>query len=642
MSRWTGPPGPEHDPVDSAIAAAAIWRDRCFLSDGSLFGDKALWTIDNIEELERRVVDSAGANFFEKLQEQLEPAGPQVVRLAAEALWFLFLFPHRNHMKQKKKRDDVLMVWKLSGAELPESGCLSDPALGGVGNAGQSYNARRADELGFLFRTVVQWKSLPDDRRAGLLSAEREPWGFMEWIDEIEGAEGRTMRHLILHFLFPEHFERVASKSDKTRIVEKLKDRLPEELRPPGRNPPSASLDRALHALRGVLEKETDQRIDFYDSTIAPLWQEKPSEPATDSDHGDPPPASAEAGPEGAASATTVRHSLNAILYGPPGTGKTYAATRRSVEICDGARTPPAERPDEEAIRRRYRALVEAGRIELVTFHQSYGYEEFVEGLRPETRRGDGEGAGFRLVPTPGVLKRIAERARTAPADAHVLVIDEINRANVSKVLGELITLIEEDKRAGAEHEITVTLPHSGEPFTLPGNLHLLGTMNTADRSIALLDTALRRRFEFEELGPNPDLLADAARATGIDLPAVLRTMNERPEYLVDRDHLIGHAWLMRARTKDDADHAMRRKIIPLVAEYFHDDWAKVRAVLGGTDDFVQRRELATPPGLDDGGEARHRWTVRETFEEHAWKSLVAGAFAPAAEDGGEDAGDDG
>ena len=326
------------------------------------------------------------------------------------------------------------------------------------------------------------------------------------------------------------------------------------------------------------------------------------------------------------------RSALNTILYGPPGTGKTYKTFRRCVEICDGKKGCPDE---DDKVRVRRKELVEEGRIEFVTFHQSYGYEEFVEGLRPDTgsaKEGEEARTGFRLGATPGVLKRIAKRARgasgstgeaeaSANAKPYVLVIDEINRANVSKVMGELITLLEEDKREGAENEIAVTLPHSRKPFTLPANLYILGTMNTADRSIALLDTALRRRFEFEELAPEPELLGTV---DGIDLLAVLRAINRRLEYLIDRDHLIGHAWLMGARTKADVDRIMRHKIIPLIAEYFYDDWQKVQAVLGGTDDFVRGESLDRPPGLDDtdAGEARLRWTVREDFAKGAYGRL--------------------
>ena len=336
---------------------------------------------------------------------------------------------------------------------------------------------------------------------------------------------------------------------------------------------------------------------------------------------------------------------LNTILCGPPGTGKTYATVRRCVEICEG----PREVWDKEG-RKRYHELVDAGRIEFITFHQSYGYEEFVEGLRPATdsaeaeedartaRRTGGDardsessaagagaahGAGLRLVPTPGVLRRIAEQARKTPREAHVLVIDEINRANVSKVMGELITLLEEDKRKGAENELAVTLPHSDDRFTLPSNLHILGTMNTADRSIALLDTALRRRFEFEEMSPKPEKLGVV---DGIDLSAALRAMNERLEYLIDRDHLIGHAWLMGARTREEVDRVMRHKVIPLIAEYFYDDWRKVRAVLGGGGGFVQGEQLQRPPDLDDDpGESRYRWTIRKEFPDGAYERLISG-----------------
>lgn len=317
-----------------------------------------------------------------------------------------------------------------------------------------------------------------------------------------------------------------------------------------------------------------------------------------------------------AADDNRLKRPLNTILYGPPGTGKTWATRERCVEICDG------QAGDND--RERYRELVKSGRVVFVTFHQSYGYEEFVEGLRPEPS----EGGGLELVRKDGVLKRIADKAREKPKDhPYVLVIDEINRANISKVMGELITLLEEDKREGEKNEVAVTLQHSPQrAFTLPANLHILGTMNTADRSIALIDTALRRRFVFEEVEPKPDLLKEV-KVEGISLAVVLSTINDRLEYLKDRDHLIGHAWLMEAKTKADVDDVMRRKIIPLIAEYFYDDWRKVKAVLGNENDFVRDDPLNPPPGSgDEETDKRSRWTVRKSFPDGAYGRLVAGA----------------
>ena len=660
MSRWIGP-SPDHDHIGDVLDAADAWRDRCLVTDGSMFGEDVLWTIPNLRELRNRVQENpiygADSTFYEKLNVQLDSAQPEVVRLAAETLWFLFLVPWHESMKPETKRAQIQKVWRWSGSDLPDSEHLRDSVLKGVAGVGSGFNTRRPDELDFLWRVVEQWKALPNPRQRELLGMDG-PWNFAAWLDGIEDAERRAMRHAILYFLFPDDLERIVSGTHKRQIVENLKARLPQELVPQSRNPSAGILDRALRELRKVLEREYGREIDYYSSPLKELelWSKGSVSSTRQQVDGQVPPSPGERREPSPPFEPVSRQPLNTILYGPPGTGKTYTTVRRCVEICGG----PKEGSDRE-IRKRYRALADAGRIEFITFHQSYGYEEFVEGLRPVTvsveteedacsvRRSGGDagcsespavetgtvnGPGFHLVPTPGVLRRIAERARKKPREAHILVIDEINRANVSKVMGELVTLLEEDKREGAENEVAVTLPHSGDRFTLPSNLHVLGTMNTADRSIALLDTALRRRFEFEELAPNPSDLQRAGEETGIKLPEVLRVMNERLEWLIDRDHLIGHAWLMKARTRADVDRIMRRKIIPLIAEYFYDDWEKVHAVLGGTGDFVEGQPLDPPPGFDDTGENRRRWKVREKFDGRAYIGLVEGRSAPAPDTG--------
>ncbi|MCA0303876.1 MAG: AAA family ATPase [Proteobacteria bacterium] len=323
----------------------------------------------------------------------------------------------------------------------------------------------------------------------------------------------------------------------------------------------------------------------------------------------------------------------NLILYGPPGTGKTYNTALEAVKLCDGLADDGPTKEGRAALMARYDELAKQGRIGFVTFHQNYGYEDFIEGLRPSTAGENGEPltSGFRLKPEAGIFASFAQRAAEKPADAFVLIIDEINRANVSKVFGELITLLEPDKRAGMANALSVTLPYSKRLFSVPANLHIIGTMNTADRSIALLDTALRRRFNFREMAPAPRLLEDAGKRTGIDLAGLLDTINQRIEYLIDREHRIGHAFFIGCEIAEDVEAVMRDKVIPLLQEYFFEDWSRIHAVLG--DGFIQKKLLDPPPGIE--GEKIPSWSIRDTFGVEAFRVLT-GKTAGAAEEPGK------
>lgn len=272
---------------------------------------------------------------------------------------------------------------------------------------------------------------------------------------------------------------------------------------------------------------------------------------------------------------------LNQILYGPAGTGKTYVTISKALQIVVPEWWSEDLERSRSTIVEQYKVLVDEGKISFVTFHQSYGYEDFIEGIK--VKRVEGQ---LNYDVESGVFKNICERAKNNPNENYVLIIDEINRGNVSKIFGELITLIEESKREGKSEELEgleVTLPYSNEPFSVPNNLYIIGTMNSSDRSLTSVDIALRRRFEFIEMMPKPDVLS-GIDIEGVSVQAILETMNKRIKVLLDRDHCIGHAYFTPLIEKPSLESLMtifEKRIIPLLQEYFFDDWTKINLVLG-------------------------------------------------------------
>lgn len=285
---------------------------------------------------------------------------------------------------------------------------------------------------------------------------------------------------------------------------------------------------------------------------------------------------------------TTPHFPLNQILYGPPGTGKTYHTITKAVEIIDGQISP-----DYTEAKKRFDELKAKGQIKFITFHQNYSYEDFMVGIRPDLQNGQ---ISYKLYEGP--FKKIADEARKIENKdkKYVLIIDEINRGNISKIFGELITLIETDKRAGNKHALSAPLLYQNEEFSVPNNLYIIGTMNTADKSIALVDIALRRRFVFEEMMPNAALLN---KVEGFDLPEWFTKLNQKITAELDRDHQIGHSYFIGVETIADLQRAFYQCILPLLKEYFYGNPEKLQEIIPGFTSEEKLEEEAFKTALE-------------------------------------------
>ena len=296
----------------------------------------------------------------------------------------------------------------------------------------------------------------------------------------------------------------------------------------------------------------------------------------------------------------------NLIFFGAPGTGKTFRTVNQAVAICEKKSLEEIDKMPREELTKKYRELVGGGYIRFVTFHQSYSYEDFVIGIFPTVYGSENKG-DIKYEVRSGIFKTLCGAAEDAPHKNYVLIIDEINRGNISRVFGELITLIEDSKRKGESEETTALLPYFDEKnirtFTVPSNVYIIGTMNTADRSIQHVDTALRRRFVFKEILPDTSLFEKTnitAQGKTLNIKTLLEKINARIKQYYDREHVIGHAYLMpllkEGLTDDEKlkllGELFHDRIIPLLQDYFFEDYSKIQKVLGEEEETSRSTSL--------------------------------------------------
>lgn len=274
-------------------------------------------------------------------------------------------------------------------------------------------------------------------------------------------------------------------------------------------------------------------------------------------------------------------YPLNLVLYGPPGTGKTYHTVNYALAAIEKSSLDELAAETRPQIRQRFNAYQANGQLAQVTFHSSMAYEDFVEGIKPNVKQNQ-----LSYEVADGIFKQMCNKAKAHLADGlrFVLIIDELNRGNIPNIFGELITLIEADKRLGESEATQITLPYSKESFTVPNNLYIICTMNTADRSTSVIDAALRRRFAFIKMRPQASLLDPISKQPSlqpINLNLMLRSMNEKIGLLLDEDHCLGHAYFMNVRNLEDLKTVFYESIIPQLEDYFFRDSKKMSFILG-------------------------------------------------------------
>lgn len=555
--------------AEAILDAAEKWKQQCLLDGGSLFSEESLWTRENFDQLRIYFVenlDKGSGNFYEKLEQQLEPAPPEAKRLWAEMTWVLFLIVYRGMLKPETKLDQIRQVWEWSGSKLPDNHwALGDVLAKGVTNPGHAYNTSRWRECRFFITTMMSWFFFSSEDRVSLMT---DPWDFAEWLDAQEYSQGRQFRHAFLYLLFPDEFEAIMSQGHKEKIVNAFSKQWNQDLLTNDKD--SIALDQALLKIRKRLQTEyPDTGVDFYSSQFKDIWQSSQPPPPP------PPPQVRETAfsysidnilAEGCflerekleTILQRLRDKKNLILQGPPGTGKTWLAKKLAFALI-GKR-------DEDKIRP-------------VQFHPNLSYEDFVRGWRPS---GNGK-----LDLVDGPFLQMINTAKDNPESEYAIIIEEINRGNPAQIFGEMLTLLESDKRNETEALELSYEKCGGKRVYIPENLYVIGTMNVADRSIAMVDFALRRRFAFVNLEPIfgsvwRDWVHDQCEIGEEILSQVEERMNALNKQIAEDSNLgaqfqIGHSYVTPSPGHTISDpnewfkQVVETEIGPLLDEYWFD-----------------------------------------------------------------------